>query len=96
MEKDFVQFSQNLSPEIYQSLKQSLELGKWPDGKPLSPEQRETCMQAIISYEALHVAEEDRAGYLGQTCKSQAGEPSSDAVVGNGEVNYYGNGEQSE
>lgn len=73
MSQEFTQFSQNLSPEVYQSLKRALELGKWPDGKPLTQEQRETCMQAVISYEAAHVAEEERAGYLGQTCQNQEG-----------------------
>ncbi len=88
MEKDFVQFSQNLSPEVYQNLKRALELGKWPDGKTLSPEQRETCMQAIISYEALHVAEEERAGYLGQTCQSKKSGQAPEAA-GNGQVDYF-------
>ncbi len=77
MVKEFTEFSQNLNPDIYQSLKKALELGKWPDGKRLTQEQRETCMQAIISYEAAHLPEEERAGYLGQTCKSQSGEGSN-------------------
>ena len=88
MEKDFVQFSQNLSPEVYQNLKRALELGKWPDGKTLSPEHRETCMQAIISYEALHVAEEERAGYLGQTCHSKKSNQALEAA-GAGHVDYF-------
>lgn len=71
MNKDFAQFSQNLDPEIYQRLKRSLELGKWPDGKPLTQEQKELCMQAIISYEAVHLEEHERAGYLGQTCQTK-------------------------
>ena len=38
-------------------------------------------MQAIISYEALHVPEQERAGYLGQTCpKSQADQVSNTSV----------------
>lgn len=87
MVKQFTEFSQKLSPTIYQRLKQALELGKWPDGKRLTQEQQETCMQAIISYEALHVPEQERAGYLGQTCKSQADQVSN--TSGNFSVGIY-------
>ena len=33
-----------LDPAVYQSLKRALELGKWPDGRKLSDEQRSICM----------------------------------------------------
>ena len=46
---DYQQMIDSMSPEIYQSLKRSVELGKWPDGKPLTPEQRQHAMQAIIA-----------------------------------------------
>ena len=60
MAQEFTEFSRKLSPDIYRDLKRSLELGRWPDGRALSPEQRELCMEAIISYEAAHLPEEDR------------------------------------
>ncbi|MBU6952167.1 MULTISPECIES: YeaC family protein [unclassified Hahella] len=55
----------NLTPEIYEAMKTALELGKWPDGKKLSMEQKELCMEALITYEISHnVPEEQRVGYI--------------------------------
>lgn len=34
-----------LTPDIYQRLATAVELGKWPDGVPLTPEQKENCLQ---------------------------------------------------
>lgn len=31
-----------MTPEIYQRLVQAVELGKWPDGVALTPEQKKT------------------------------------------------------
>lgn len=53
-----------MNPEIYQQLKESLELSKWPNGKSLSQEQKETCMEAVISYELTHLPENERTGYV--------------------------------
>ena len=56
---------QRLDPSVYQNLKRSLELGKWPDGRKLTNEQRAICMEAIIYYEDHHnVPKEQRVGYL--------------------------------
>ena len=61
----FEQAARNLTENVYQNLKQSLQLGKWPDGKPLSREQKEICMDAIITYElANDIPEGERVGYL--------------------------------
>lgn len=61
---DYQQLLNTLTPEIYQNLKRAVELGKWPDGKRLSSEQREICMQAMIAYEARHLSPEERTGYV--------------------------------
>jgi uncharacterized protein YeaC (DUF1315 family) len=41
-----------MSPDIYGKFKQAIETGKWLDGKPLSPQQRETVLQAVLMYQA--------------------------------------------
>ncbi|MDO3385559.1 YeaC family protein [Gilvimarinus sp. SDUM040013] len=64
MNDDFRQVIANLTPEVYQNLKRAVELGKWPDGKVLTQEQRETCMQAVIAFEHLHVPKEEQSGYV--------------------------------
>ena len=54
----------SMSPEIYRSLRRAMELGRWPDGKPLSAEQRGTVMEALIAWGAQHLPEEQRIGYI--------------------------------
>ncbi len=53
-----------LTPDIYARLKTAVEIRKWPNGLELSQEQIETCMQAIIAYEAKHLPAEQRTGYV--------------------------------
>lgn len=66
---------ERLDPTVYQSLRRAIELGKWPDGRTLSGEQRAICMEAVIHYENTHnIPEQDRVGYIdrskedGSTC----------------------------
>ncbi len=60
-----------LDPNVYRSLRQSIELGKWPDGRKLTPEQREISLEAVIYYENLHnVPEQERVGYLDRGSKA--------------------------
>ncbi|MGD8177188.1 YeaC family protein [Marinimicrobium sp. ARAG 43.8] len=54
----------SLTPEVYQSLKRAVELGKWPDGRTLTQEQRHQCMEAVIAYEHKHLPAEQRTGYI--------------------------------
>jgi uncharacterized protein YeaC (DUF1315 family) len=48
---DFQQLLNSITPDIYERFKRAVELGKWPDTRPLTQEQRALCMQAIIAYE---------------------------------------------
>lgn len=67
----FIDMLRNISPEVYESLKLAIELGKWPDNRKLTQEQKELCMQAIIAWELENLPEDQRTGYMSQTCKSQ-------------------------
>ena len=61
----FERMIQQMTPAIYQSLKQAVELRKWPDGRLLSPEQTELCLEAVMRYEhENYVPEEQRVGFL--------------------------------
>ena len=53
-----------LDDELIQRFKTALELGKWPDGRALTKEQKDICMQAIIVFEHTNVPEEQRTGYV--------------------------------
>ena len=48
---DLRQLLSSITPDIYENLKRAVELGKWPDGRALSDEQKALCMQAIIAYD---------------------------------------------
>jgi uncharacterized protein len=61
---DLTQRLTSLTPDIYQNLKRSVELGKWPDGQRLSLDQRQLCMQAMIAYEHKHLPPEEHTGYI--------------------------------
>lgn len=65
-----------ITPDIYHNMRQSLEKGKWPDGRVVSAEQKENCLQAIIAYEEIHnIPEEQRLGYIDRGDKT---DPSRD------------------
>lgn len=42
----------HMTPEVYQKLLQAVETGKWLDGSPLTEQQKESTMQAVLLYQA--------------------------------------------
>ena len=61
---DYKQLLDSITPEIYENLKRSIELGKFPDGRVLTREQRESCMQGVIAYEHKYLGERERTGFV--------------------------------
>ena len=53
-----------LQPEIIARFRRAIETGKWPDGSKLSQEQKEICLQAVITYEHHNLPEDERTGYV--------------------------------
>ena len=43
-----------MTPEIYQRLVQAVELGKWPDGVALTPEQKKNSLQAVMLWQSMN------------------------------------------
>ena len=71
----FNEMIQNITPDIYRSLKLAVEIGKWADGNKLTAKQRELSLQAMIAWEIQNLPEEERTGYMGpQECQSKATE----------------------
>jgi uncharacterized protein len=58
------QLLNSITPDIYENLKRAIELGKWLDGKKITLEQRELCMQAVIAYERKNLPPEEHTGYI--------------------------------
>ena len=75
---DYQTLIDSMSPDIYQNLKRAMEVGRWPDGRPLSAEQRTIVMDALIAWGEKHLPEEQRVGYIdrgskaGQVCDDPA------------------------
>ncbi|MDA0794880.1 MAG: DUF1315 family protein [Proteobacteria bacterium] len=70
---DLRQLLSSITPEVYESLRRAVEVGKWPDRRSLSDEQKSLCMQAVIAYEE-SMPEQQRTGYVPP--KNTACEPS--------------------
>jgi len=60
----------SLTPELVDKFRTAIELGKWPDGRRLSAEQRETCMQAVMIWEHEHLAASERTGFIHKPVKN--------------------------
>ena len=73
---DYQQLIDTMSPEVYRNLRRALELGRWPDGRVLSSEQREHTMQAVIAWGEKHLPAEERIGHIDRGHK--AGESCDD------------------
>ena len=69
---NFQEVIQSITPDIYRNLQRAIEIGKWPDGRALTAEQRELSMQAVIAYEANNVSERERTGYIDRGSKSES------------------------
>lgn len=61
----FEEIIQKIDPQIYKNLRTAIELGKWPDGRVLTREQKEISMQAVIYYEGkADIPESERIGFI--------------------------------
>ncbi|RUO81286.1 DUF1315 domain-containing protein [Idiomarina tyrosinivorans] len=49
---------QSMSLETYQRLVAAVETGRWPDGNPLSTEQRENALQLVMAYQSRYLPTE--------------------------------------
>ncbi len=67
--------------EVWHNMRRAVETGRWPDGRTVSGEQRELCLQAVIAWEVRNLPEEERTGYLPQHCKSEADQDAAEQPV---------------
>lgn len=61
---DYQTLIQSMTPDLYRNIRRAVELGKWPDGQPVTREQRENAMQALIAWGEQHLPEDQRIGYI--------------------------------
>ena len=55
---------ESLTPDMVNDLKRAIEIGKFPDNRAVSREQRELMIEATILYDALKLPEEERTGFI--------------------------------
>ncbi|MEH6628659.1 MAG: DUF1315 family protein [Motiliproteus sp.] len=67
----FEELLKSMTPEMHTAMKKAVELGKWPDGRRLSKEEKGTVLQAVIAYDHENITSTDRVGYIGErmNCK---------------------------
>ena len=61
---NYQEYVDSLTPDMIDRLRRGVETGRWPDGRALTPEQREHSLQAVIAWEESHLPEEQRVGYI--------------------------------
>ncbi|MDO6513502.1 MULTISPECIES: YeaC family protein [Neptuniibacter] len=66
---NYEELIQAMTPDMHQSLKRAVELGKWPDGRKLTAEQRDICMRAVIAYDYENKPVDERVGFIDRTKK---------------------------
>jgi len=76
---EYGELVKQLTPELVATFKRALELGRWPDGRSLTQEQRESCLQAVIAFDANNLPEQERVGYINR--RHKAGGECDDAVT---------------
>ncbi|WP_148254251.1 YeaC family protein [Aidingimonas lacisalsi] len=82
-EMTFDKMIRHMTPAIYDSLKHAVQVRKWPDGRELTRDQVELCLEAVIKYEiAHHVPESQRVGYLERSeCSSEGSHGSNEDSI---------------
>ena len=55
---------ESLTPDMVNDLKRAIEIGKFPDNRAVSEEQRELMIEATILYDSLKLPEEERTGFI--------------------------------
>jgi hypothetical protein len=59
-----------MTPEVHENLRRAVELGKWSNGTPLTQQQKEHSLEAVIAYEEKYMSEQDKVGYIDRGKKS--------------------------
>ena len=78
---EYNQLISQLTPEIYLSLKTAIEIGKWPDGRVLTKDQKVSCMEAILCYQSMKLDSQQHSGYMPDQCASSSAPNKTDEQV---------------
>jgi len=79
----------SLTPDVYRRLKRAVETGKWQDGRAVSAQQREHCLNAIIAWGERNLPPEERVGFIDRGRKGGA---TQSAAVGDQPLRWQDDG----
>ncbi len=68
---DFDKLIAAIDHSTVHALRRAVEIGKFPDGNTLTKEQRALCLEAVLTWEARHLPEEQRTGYIDRGPKAE-------------------------
>lgn len=60
----FAETAAQLPRDVIDRMREAVELGRWPDGQALTPEQKQTSLEAVLTWEAAHLPPEQRTGHI--------------------------------
>jgi len=78
---EYNQLIAQLTPEVYLRLKAAIEIGKWPDGRVLSEDQKASCMEAVLRYQSMKLDSKQHSGYMPDQCASSSAPKKTDEQV---------------
>jgi uncharacterized protein YeaC (DUF1315 family) len=61
---DYESLIERLDATTCDALRRAVELGKFPDGRRLTDDQRALCMEAVLAWEMRNLPPEQRTGYI--------------------------------
>lgn len=77
---DFQNLIARMDANTCAALKRAVEIGKFPDGRRLTDEQRALCMEAVLAWEMRHLPSDQHTGHIdrgskkdGDVCDSHEG-----------------------
>lgn len=81
-QRTFAALVDSMTVEVWENMRNSIAIGRWPDGRPLTDEQRALSLEAVIAWEIKNnIPEEERTGYLPAGCQSQLKQQEADSAV---------------
>lgn len=68
---DYESLIARLDGTTCEALRRAIELGKFPDGRRLTDEQRALCMEAVLAWEMRNLPPEQHTGYIDRGSKAE-------------------------
>jgi len=76
---DYETLISRLDAPTCEALRLAIEIGKFPDGRRLTDEQRALCMEAVLAWELRNLPPEQRTGYIDRGNKAEGEQCAGDA-----------------